>query len=98
VFVFARRPENENRLRRERFLKRQKYVQIGAALLSSIPNVLRWSIQLSIFVVLMVPLFNEVAVGLGSSTQFDTSVQQGKHFHVSKALATMKELLFGGGR
>ena len=98
LFVFARRPKDDSTSDHERHQKRLKYAQISAALLSPVPNVLRWSIQLSIFFALMVPLFNEVALGLGSNTQFDTLVQQAKHLEISRALAMMKEVLFGTSR
>jgi hypothetical protein len=98
VLAFSRQPRDEGKRSYERHRKIQKYGQLAAALLSSVTSILRGSIQLSIFVALMIPLFNEVALALGSSIHFDTLFAHAKHFQLAKALATMKEILFGVGR
>jgi hypothetical protein len=43
----------------------------------------------------MVPLFNEVAIGLGASASFATVYEQAKNLDISSALATMQGILFG---
>ncbi|MGJ7488600.1 hypothetical protein ACSFA2_25265 [Variovorax sp. LT2P21] len=60
-----------------------------------VPSVLRWSLQLSIFIALVIPLFNEVALAIGSRTSFDVVVAQARQLEVGAALSTMKQLLFG---
>lgn len=60
-----------------------------------IPSILRWSLQLSILLALMIPLFNEVALAIGSQTSFDVVVFQAKHLDIGGALSTMKTILFG---
>jgi len=60
-----------------------------------VPSILRWSLQLSIFIALMVPLFNEVSLAIGSQTSFEVVMDQGKHLEIGAALSTMKQLLFG---
>ena len=53
------------------------------------------SLQLSIFVALVIPLFDEVSLAMGSRTSFDIVMAHAKHLEVGAALSTMKQVLFG---
>lgn len=79
----------------KRYERLQRYIQWSRLMLHPIPNVLRWSLQLSIFVALMIPLFNEVATALGAGTPFEVVMAQAKDFQIGAALSTMKQILFG---
>lgn len=74
---------------------RRKLAQWAGAILSPVPSVLRWSLQLSVFVALMIPLFDEVARSMGSGLVFETLVRQTSQLELGNALATLKQLLFG---
>ncbi len=95
--VFNRKTNKKfNRLQEERWEKIRRVTQWGVAIAAPVPNILRWSIQLSIFVALMIPLFNETAYLLGSSMTFDDLIKSAKHLDLSGALIQMKELIFRG--
>jgi len=64
-------------------------------ILGQVPNILKWSIQLSIFVTLLGPLFNEIAVSFGSQTTFADVLAEAKHLHFGAMLSAMRQLLFG---
>lgn len=94
--VFNRRRdgkfEEKKEARWDRIRRTTQWVVTFAAM---IPNVLRWSIQLSIFVALMVPLFNETAHLLGSDITFDHIIAAAKSLDLSGTISAMRELLFG---
>lgn len=99
LYVFNKEqphPHDEKQARKHR--TRLKLAQWAAAILSPVPSVLRWSLQLSVFVALMIPLFDEVARTLGSGFVFDTLIRQAAHLELGEALATLKQLLFGVAR
>jgi hypothetical protein len=89
---FKDKDGREDYKRRQRLLK---YIQWGHLVLGPVPTVLRWSLQLSIFFALMIPLFNEVAIALGAKTPFEVVMAQAKNLEISAALSTMKQVLFG---
>lgn len=78
--------------RQRRLLNVMRWVQLLAY---PIPSILRWSLQLSIFIALMIPLFNEISLAIGSQTSFDVVISQAKQLEVGAALSTMKTILFG---
>jgi len=82
----------------EKFEKRrrllQRLVHGLVIVLGQVPNVLRWSIQLSIFAVLLGPLFNEISVAFGSGIQFNDVLREAKHLHFGAMLSLMRQLLF----
>jgi hypothetical protein len=78
--------------RRERL---QQYSQISMFVLSQAPSILRWSIQLSLFYVLLAPLFDEISIAFGSTTRFAEIVRELEHFQFSHMFAAMRQLLFG---
>jgi hypothetical protein len=82
----------------ERKRRLSNYIHWGHLVLDPVPTVLRWSLQLSIFVALMIPLFDEVANALGASIPFEVVMNQAKNLEIGAALSTMKQLLFGVGR
>ena len=98
MVVFNRRPkegESENAYKRRRRV--QNIAQWLVALLSPVPSILRWSMQLSIFIVLMIPLFNEASFALGSSVTFDSIIGTAPSMELSETLGKIKTILFGSG-
>lgn len=88
----------KNKEGREDYERRRRLsdaVQWFQLVLHPIPSILRWSLQLSIFIALVIPLFNEVSLAIGSRTSFDVVMAQARELEVSAALSTMKQLLFG---
>ena len=83
------------RLRRRRNIY-SRVVPVLATILSPLPDILRWSIQLSIFTTLLGPLFNEIAVSLGSNITFAVVLTEGRHLHFAKMLSLMRDILFSG--
>lgn len=79
----------------ERQRRLSNVLQWAQLVLYPLPSILRWSLQLSIFIALMIPLFNEVSIAIGSRTSFDIVMEQARHLEVGAALSTMKQLLFG---
>jgi putative exporter of polyketide antibiotics len=63
--------------------------------IGAIPNILRWSIQISIFIALFVPLFDEIAASLGSDYRFRDLFRQAMHLDLSRVLTTLRSILFG---
>jgi hypothetical protein len=78
---------------------RNRFSQLGPGVLlfpNPLPDILRWSIQLSIFVVLLGPLFDEIEASFGSKVTFADVLQQAEHLHIFAAMfSIMKRLLFG---
>lgn len=99
TFLYGLRLKNkdgqEDHKRRARLLAYTSWTNL---ILRPVPNVLRWSLQLSIFFVLMVPLFNEVALSLGAKIPFEAVMLQAKNLEIGEALSTMKQILFGDMR
>jgi hypothetical protein len=75
-------------------LRVQKYLDGAIVVLSPAPNVLRWSIQLSIVATLLAPFFDEVAMDFGSRVRFADVMHHVTHMHFSAMLAAMKQALF----
>jgi hypothetical protein len=96
AWIQNRGRERENDQRSN--LWRSRYERLAPGLflvLNPLPDVLRWSIQLSIFVVLLAPLFNEIAASFGSRITFSDVLQQGQNLNVGAMLSMMKQILFG---
>lgn len=91
-FKFRDKEGREDYKKRERV---HQYVQWADLIIRPVPNVLRWSLQLSIFVALMIPLFNEIASSFGSPQTFEAVLIHAKDMDVSATLSTMKDILFG---
>ncbi|VVO50382.1 hypothetical protein PS862_00281 [Pseudomonas fluorescens] len=89
-----RRPSDSNAKKIARWDQVMRTTQWIIAFAGMIPNILRWSIQLSIFLALMVPLFNETAHLLGSDTTFDSIVELAKHLDLSGIIEKMREIMF----
>ena len=83
---------NDDHKRREKMIRYYSWFDV---LLRPVPTVLRWSIQLSIFLALMIPLFNEISFALGHRTSFEEVMAQAKELEFGVALSTMKKILFG---
>jgi hypothetical protein len=71
-----------------------KYLPAAAFVLGPMPDILRWSIQLSIFAVLLGPLFNEIALSFGSHITFGDVLREAERLHFAKVLSMMKQILF----
>jgi len=82
-----------NAHRRIEFIKRTTPFVI--TFIGAIPNILRWSIQISIFIALFVPLFDEIAASLGSDYRFRDLFRQAMHLDLSRVLTTLRSILFG---
>ena len=92
VTFYNRRPKKGDE---EKFEWRRKFVSWAVPVLSPIPSILRWSIQLSIFIALMIPLFDEVSRLLGSNLTFDSVFESAKALRISEAIGKVKTILFG---
>ncbi|OOG11272.1 hypothetical protein [Pseudomonas sp. C9] len=98
-YMFAIRDRDNLTARQRQYQKIvRKAGQWLVMALNAIPEVLRWSLQLSIFVALMIPLFNEVIRGFGSSLTFDTVIVQAQDLGIGQALAELKAILFAGAK
>lgn len=85
----------DGRVDYDRQLRVANFTRWVHLVLFPVPSVLRWSLQLSIFIALVVPLFDEVSLAIGSRTSFDVVLAQARQLDVGAALSTMKQLLFG---
>lgn len=95
LLVFSRTPsETYDAAAEKRRRRLRNAVQLAMAVMAPLPNVLRWSIQLSIFVALMIPLFNELASTLKPDAAFDTVWSEVRQWRFGDALASMKGILF----
>ena len=83
----------KNARRRIEFIKRT--TPFVMTFIGAIPNILRWSIQISIFIALFVPLFDEIAASLGSDYRFRDLFRQAMHLDLSRVLTTLRSILFG---
>jgi hypothetical protein len=100
AWTFLRSIRFKDKSGREDFERQRRLsnlVSWAQLFLYPVPSILRWSLQLSIFIALMIPLFNEAAVAIGSRTSFDMVLEQARHLEVGAALSTMKQILFGSG-
>ena len=79
----------------ERRFRLQRLVSATSILLSQAPNIVRWSIQLSIVVTLLAPFFDEIALQSGSPVRFAEIMREAKHLQFGAMLATMSHALFG---
>ncbi|WP_163878354.1 hypothetical protein [Rhizobium laguerreae] len=92
---FQRKDGTYNREKSERL---RKYFTWAMIVLQQVPSVLRWSLELSVFIALMIPLFNEASAAIGSQTTFETVLHASKNFDIGEALSAMKATLFSAGR
>ncbi|WP_457798922.1 hypothetical protein [Methylocystis sp. S23] len=76
--------------------KIRSMISLFTVMLSFVPSILRWSIQISIFLALFIPLFDEIILALGSNRSFNEVLTLAKQYDLSGMLAVMKEILFGG--
>ena len=81
--------------RRGRMQRLAPYFQVVFVVIGQAPSILRWSIQLSLFYILLGPLFDEIAISFGSTTRFSEIMREIEHFQFSYMFATMRQLLFG---
>jgi hypothetical protein len=85
-------PKNQKRrLWRDRFNRIAPSVFL---LLGPLPNILQWSIQVSIFLALLAPLFNEISFSFGSHITFNDIFTDVKHLHFAAMLSKMRQILF----
>lgn len=73
---------------------RRYFMIYGITIASSLPNILRWSISLAVFIALFIPLFDETALALGSSVTFYDLWVDASAFRISKAINTLRDMLF----
>jgi hypothetical protein len=99
-FYALRQQDREDLSDRERRRLRvvRRVGQWTVMVLGPVPNVLRWSLQLSIFVALMIPLFDEVIRGLGSSMTFESVIAHARSLELGEALASLKAAMFAGAK
>jgi len=60
-----------------------------------LPTILDLLLRIGIFFAIMVPLFNEIAIVLGSNTDFNHVYQNIKHFEFRQSLVDIRQILFG---
>jgi hypothetical protein len=93
---YYREPNDGRPRRRLRWIERLQRIAPGfQVVLGPLPDILRWSIQLSIFATLLGPLFNEIAASFGSSITFADILREAEHLHFGATLSLMHQLLFG---
>lgn len=93
IFNRKHRPNDEkNYEKRERT---RRITTWAVAILGPVPSVLRWSVQLSIFIALMIPLFNEISHMLGSDLAFANVLESAKGLRIGEAIGKVKQILFG---
>lgn len=93
--VFNRKPKDRDDKSREKSERLRRLASWSVAVLSPIPSILRWSIQLSIFIALMIPLFNEVSRALGSDLTFHAVFESAKALRIGEAIGKVRMILFG---
>ncbi len=96
IAVFNRKEASKegrrDRIRRERM---QRFMTWSVTVLSPVPSILRWSIQLSIFIALVIPLFDELAKLLGSNVTFISVFESAKALKIGEAIGKIRIILFG---
>jgi hypothetical protein len=72
----------------------RNFAEIGLYILGPLPTILDFFIRISLFVALLIPLFNETAILLGSNITFDNVWQNVRHWNFSEAVQQLKSILF----
>jgi hypothetical protein len=93
--IFSRKLKNGDEKSREKRERTRRFATWAVAILGPVPSILRWSIQLSIFIALMIPLFNEVSHILGSDLTFANVFASAKALRIGEAIGKVKMILFG---
>lgn len=83
--------QDHARKRRERI---QKILPFADSILSQVPYIAEWSVRVAVFVALLIPFFNELAVYLGSTETYDSIMQSVRSANVGEAIARVKNMLF----
>ena len=60
-----------------------------------IPDLFRWSIHLSVFIVLVIPLFDEAVTAIAGTGNFQLLVDTVKDIGLGEAISLMRQLMFG---
>lgn len=98
IAIFTRRRDKKlTRAQELRWRTIERGTQWSVAILGPAPNILRWSIQLSLFVALMIPLFDETAHLLGSSFVFEDLLDSAKSADLQGILLKLQNILFKAG-
>jgi len=91
-FFFLRRSDKiKNNKSRERTRNISQYLML---ILSPLPTIIKIIIEISIFVAVMIPIFNETAALLGSDKSFTDVLQNFSHFEINKAIDDVRSILF----
>ena len=93
--IFNRKLKNRDEKSREKSERVRKLTTWAVAVLSPVPSILRWSVQLSIFIALMVPLFDEISRVLGSDITFQAVFNSAKSLSIGDAIGKVRLILFG---
>jgi hypothetical protein len=93
--IFNRKPKDRDDKSREKSERLRRLSSWAVAVLGPVPSVLRWSIQLSIFIALMIPLFNEASRALGSDITFHAVFESAKALRIGEAIGKVRMILFG---
>jgi hypothetical protein len=72
----------------------KNFAEIGLYVLGPLPTILELFVGLSLFIALLIPLFNETAVLLGSNTNFSDVFENVKSWNFSEAVKQIREILF----
>lgn len=89
VFSYHRHGRPSARLTRIRTI-----VQFAIPALYAVPSILNWAVHIFVFAALIVPLFNEVAVALGSQTTFTSIVESARALNLGEAVEKIRGVIF----
>lgn len=85
------------RLRSVNSKRQQKFfnaAEISMNFLSPLPTIIDLFLRLSLFIALLIPLFNETALLLGATTDFSQVFDKIKNWQFSQAVQELKTILF----
>lgn len=89
--VYKRTTDSYNNKGQKRL---RNWAEIGLYVLGPLPGILDLFVRLSLFIALLIPLFNESAVLLDSSISFNDVVENVKHWRFTEALEQLRSILF----
>lgn len=67
------------------------------SILGPIPNLCNWAVRVSIFIALVIPFFNELAMHLGSKENFESIFSHLRHLDIVGTITLLKNMLFSSG-
>ncbi|MFD2937084.1 hypothetical protein [Spirosoma flavum] len=90
-FILNKRAE---KIKIEKNRKRFRNIsQYSIIILSPLPTILKIIVEISIFFALMIPIFNETAILLGSDKSFQSVSKEFSKFHIEAAIDSVKQII-----